>query len=183
MATVNSHRGADRRVGNYGWALTLCACCLATSAFASDPKPPLDPATYGVFLRTEPDSAFEFRHPPEQWFPGQLYPRTALYNLEGGLVRLRLPLDEAGHPTDCAVELSSGVEELDRWSCFIVGRRGRFDPKDGEATSNVAPIAFVTVVYVHNRAAVTEYVCRYAISSFVDTPIATAEQCDDARAP
>lgn len=159
------------------------AAAVATSAIASEPTRPPDPAFYGVFVRLEPASSFEFRHPPEQWFPSTLYPREALYNLDGGIVRLRLPIDEEGHPTDCAVERSSGVEALDRWSCFIVGGRGRFEPRSGEAASTVNPVAIVTVAYTYHRGAIIDFVCRHAPLSPLFGAPAALNYCDDAGAP
>ena len=66
------------------------------------------------------------------------YPSEALGSNEQGTVLVRLDIDEAGKPSGCRIAQSSGSASLDRQTCAIFVRRGRFDPAIDAAGKPVA---------------------------------------------
>lgn len=64
--------------------------------------------------------------PVTSWFSGDAYPAEALsQNLEGRTIAL-VTVGDDGKPIDCRTVMSSGTEALDRGTCLVALRRGRF---------------------------------------------------------
>ena len=68
--------------------------------------------------------------PPEQDlnFSFRDYPSAALAKHEYGIVTVLLRTDEEGRVRDCLVTETSGSPDLDRGTCALAKRRGRFRP-------------------------------------------------------
>jgi hypothetical protein len=82
----------------------------------------IDPATYhSLKRRTVP------RSNAGAWATTNDYPEKMLVRGMSSVVHFRLMVDEAGKPTDCAVQTAGG-SEFDRRTCELMMQRARFDP-------------------------------------------------------
>lgn len=63
-----------------------------------------------------------------QIFSTDDYPMEAIRREEQGTVAYRLMIDRRGRVSKCEIGSSSGSEALDKQTCRILTRRGRFEP-------------------------------------------------------
>lgn len=71
--------------------------------------------------------------PLEQWFHTDDYPPASMRGGEEGDVSVMLSIDSEGKVAGCRVTQSSGHPLLDRATCMLAIRRGRFTPaKDAQ---------------------------------------------------
>jgi len=68
-----------------------------------------------------------------EWTSDNDYPTRALALGQEGVVHFRLTIDINGNVSNCSVEKSSGSEELDKTTCYLVSRRARFEPATDES--------------------------------------------------
>jgi protein TonB len=69
------------------------------------------------------------------------YPADALRRKVSGTSTVRLTIGADGRVKGCAIALSSGDASLDRATCLLIQRRGRFEPAIGADGSLVeAPL-------------------------------------------
>lgn len=64
----------------------------------------------------------------EDWIGTRDYPKGVLRNLQQGAVGFILDVDENGRATRCTIASSSGVTELDQYTCRLLESRARFSP-------------------------------------------------------
>jgi TonB family protein len=70
------------------------------------------------------------------------YPDEAMRRLEEGRVRALVRVGPAGSARECEIEQSSGSQSLDRQTCVLIKKRGRFDPAPaGTSDVRVAHVA------------------------------------------
>lgn len=69
---------------------------------------------------------------PEKWFLVEDYPFNAMMRRVHGITKIRLTVDPEGKPAKCVVVRRSGSSDLDRASCSVLMRRGRFKPARNE---------------------------------------------------
>ena len=77
---------------------------------------------------------------PLPWFEFRDYPMKAFEKKQEGLTRFQLLIAPDGQIADCAITQSSGFEELDKTTCFLVQKRAKFTPArgpDGQAVYGV----------------------------------------------
>lgn len=73
------------------------------------------------------------------WISGRDYPRQALSEARTGVTGFRLTVGKDGMPFRCEVTHSAGFGDLDRQTCDVLMRRGRFHPAlDAEGQPIVA---------------------------------------------
>jgi TonB family protein len=65
---------------------------------------------------------------PGEWATTGDYPDDLLRSAIGGDVSFKLDINTDGIPTDCAVIVSSKVEQLDKLTCKLMIQRARFKP-------------------------------------------------------
>lgn len=65
---------------------------------------------------------------PNEWFTTDDYPSRSLSNGDEGVVTIKWDINESGRVENCVVVSSSGHAELDRVSCALMTRRGRYAP-------------------------------------------------------
>lgn len=65
---------------------------------------------------------------PAAWATTGDYPGNLLRSETGGDVSFKLDVDAVGTPTDCAVIVTSKVEQLDKLTCKLMMQRARFRP-------------------------------------------------------
>lgn len=65
---------------------------------------------------------------PGSWVTSEDYPPSAVRQGHDGTVAFKLQIDRAGIPADCAIEHSSGYDELDQQVCTLLVKRARFSP-------------------------------------------------------
>ncbi len=68
------------------------------------------------------------RTPPESWITADDYPQAALRDGKHGRVAYQLVVAPDGKVASCAITTSSGSDLLDRQTCILMARRGRFSP-------------------------------------------------------
>lgn len=73
-----------------------------------------------------------------QWVTNGDYPDEALRRRASGTAVMRFNVGIDGRVNDCAIVVSSGDKALDRTSCAIIVRRGRYDPAIG-ADGKITP--------------------------------------------
>ena len=64
-------------------------------------------------------------------FSSHDYPATALQQMEQGVVRFAILIDETGKVADCTVIQTSGVAVLDAQTCVVIMKRAKFEPARG----------------------------------------------------
>lgn len=123
--------------------------------FPTDPGPmlvtsiPLSPASDAVTPITAPPMPAATPTPSlargvaprgnqGDWFPQDSYPAEARRAGAQGRVSVTVGVGADGRVTDCQVALSSGDESLDRATCRLAARNGRFQPALDEAGRPVA---------------------------------------------
>ena len=78
-------------------------------------------------------------------FTANDYPVAAIRNGEQGTTMVRVLVDEAGQIKNCKVRKSSSSAILDKTTCAIIERRGRYEPaRDGDGK----PMAFPQIVRI-----------------------------------
>jgi TonB family protein len=73
-------------------------------------------------------------------FSGDDYPLAALHDQTMGRVRVKIPLNSSGEPTDCQIVSGSGSVDLDAATCRIILTRAKFEPAidvDGKPVRSV----------------------------------------------
>lgn len=64
---------------------------------------------------------------PQTWLDLEDYPSTTVRMTDEGTVRALLTIGANGRVLDCKIVRASGSMWLDRQTCILVRRRGRFD--------------------------------------------------------
>ena len=100
----------------------------------------VDPVALAA-LRTRPNN-----RSGNNWFRPNDYPTGAAERGTSGTVVTRLRVDARGRVEDCDVVGRSGEESLDRVTCQVVMRRGRFDTPAIGADGQPVPISMIFVV-------------------------------------
>jgi protein TonB len=103
---------------------------------AAPPMPPAPPAAAPAPPRIS--QAAKSKGDPRSWYSTDDYPAGALRAQAAGRVVARLSIGADGRVSGCTVSSSSGNSELDRATCQVAQRRGRYTPAKDE---NGAPIA------------------------------------------
>ncbi len=98
------------------------------------PGPPVPPLPNGNAPATGATPMGNF----SDWFSEDYYPPDAKRIGAEGLVRVELQLDAEGVPKDCVVVLSSDNASLDRKTCELAMKFGRFHPARDAAGRPVA---------------------------------------------
>jgi TonB family protein len=87
---------------------------------------------------------------PGSWVNDHDYPQSALRAGEQGSVVVRLHVEPDGRVSECVPVSSSGSEALDRQTCHIHVRRGRFEPAlDASGQPVAASIASMVTWRIH----------------------------------
>lgn len=98
----------------------------------------LDPAVINSLRQSaEPDK------PPVEWFSDADYPSEAIKAQQSGTVLARYTVDVTGRVTECVIVDGSGHAALDRQTCAVIVKRGRYKPAiaaDGRPTRSMAAI-------------------------------------------
>ncbi|WP_083834127.1 energy transducer TonB [Sphingomonas echinoides] len=91
--------------------------------------------TVGLSVKGEP------AQDPQRWFTVPDYPADAERARIQGTVSIQLTIDTTGHVADCRIRESSGNASLDRATCMLVARRGRFIVQR-DATGQPQPFSY-----------------------------------------
>lgn len=95
-------------------ALAALAALAAPASAQDSPTAPVSPAPGAP------------RGDPQNWFTPDDYPADARAAGAKGSVSVELGIDITGHVDACRVIASSGNASIDRMTCWLVQRRGRF---------------------------------------------------------
>ena len=68
---------------------------------------------------------------PTTWFSTNDYPIEAVVEGAEGAVEYEVDVNSLGRPTACAVKVSSGNAYLDKATCDLIMKNGRFQPAQG----------------------------------------------------
>jgi TonB family protein len=101
----------------------------------------IDPKVYDA-LRVPPTDP-----PGGLWFTSDDYPSEALAAGQEGKAIARMDVDATGRVTGCAVVVSSGSQSIDKATCDVSLRRGRFHPAIGADGRPIAGIRIVPVTW------------------------------------
>lgn len=77
---------------------------------------------------------------PGAWFETDDYPPAAVRAGEEGRVRVKVAISSEGMPIGCRVLTSSGYSPLDRVTCDVVMKKGRFRAAIGRAGEPIPAI-------------------------------------------
>jgi len=80
----------------------------------------------------------------------ELYPPTMLEEMENGVVRIRMGVDQEGKPSACHVQLKSKDDTFERTACPILMRHARFLPALDKDGRSIASYYIVSVHYMVN---------------------------------
>jgi TonB family protein len=98
----------------------------------------LDPTVQSALRqRAKPDKT------PARWFDDRDYPSEAVRQGQSGSVLARYSVDVNGRVSDCFIVETSGHALLDRQTCAVLLKRGRYEPAvaaDGSVTRSMAAI-------------------------------------------
>ncbi|MET0309295.1 MAG: energy transducer TonB [Sphingomonas sp.] len=78
------------------------------------------------------------RSAPTSWITPADHPAEGLRSGQQGDVSFTLDVDATGRVSDCTITRASGFSVLDRATCWLVQRRGRFTPATDAAGNPVA---------------------------------------------
>ncbi|HEX6375170.1 MAG TPA: energy transducer TonB [Allosphingosinicella sp.] len=85
---------------------------------------------------------------PAQWFSDRDYPYEAVRNRISGSVLTRLVIGADGRVAECIIVEGSGEILLDRTTCDLLVRRGRYEPA---LTATGQPVRAMSSVRIHWR--------------------------------
>lgn len=86
---------------------------------------------------------------PGRWLSSEDYPSDSFMRGEQAIIKFRLLVDAAGHPTQCVIQQSiAKTKDFSETTCKGIMRRARFEPARGPDGASVASYYINTVIFM-----------------------------------